>query len=1089
VAGVVASARTPLPGVVVSILNSDGQPVDTTSTGTDGRYGLRLTGPGQYTLKAELVAFASVQRELTLDQATCQQRVDLSMTLASRAPAAVASNSASGTPGPPATQARAATSPTAPQRGANAAVGGRGRPSGAQSRGGRGQQPFQPLELLADESAANRTDEGAIAGDAATQTLLPPGFSPDTSSESVTSIGSSQAAADAFIGPGGFGDRLNEFGGFGGPAGDGQSGGGRGEGGGRGGSGGFGGLGNAVFLGRGRGGNNQIRGSVFQSFDTSSLDTAPFALNGQPTTKPNYLQQRFGATLGGPVAIPGVWDKAKTFFFLNYTGNHSRNPFDAYSTVPTLAERGGDLLAVGRTIINPSTGQPFANNQIPTNLLAPPAQKLLNLFPLPNQTGTTQNFHTVTTTTSNLDDINLRLVHNFGTPPPRGRGQGGGRGGFGGGGRGGGRQGVSNLNIAVHVRRSDNTNANAFPTLGGSTNLTAWDVPVGYSFSKAGMMHSVRFDFNHQHSESQNLFAGNTNVAGDAGLAGVSADPFDWGAPGLSFSQFASVRDMGPSTRTDQTISIGDSIVKTIGQHTMRYGGDLRSIHTDSRTDANARGSYVFTGLYSGSDFGDFLLGLPQQATVQYGPGLEQFRQHTGDLFIQDDWRWKANITVNAGVRYEYYSPVSEIGNKLDTLSAPSTFTAAVPVASGATSPFAGVLPDTIVHPFRTGFAPRVGIAWKPQSSTTVRTGYGINYNSSPYLSIAQQLAAQPPYAVTNTVLSTPATPVPIQTILNTAPTGVTTNNYGVDPNYRLGYVQIWNIDVQRDIARTYQFGIGYTGTKGADLDILRAPNRNPDGTLRIPGVLPFIWESSGADSILQSMTVRFRRRQTHGFGAGVTYTLSKSIDDASSIAGTGAVVAQNDLDLAAERSLSNFDQRHRFTGDFMIDLPFGANKPWFNNDGAMATLLGNWQINGSVQLASGTPVTPIVLGSITDVATGVNGTLRANYNGEPTTISDPTTLKFFNTGAFSVPSPGTFGNAGRNIIIGPGTSVLNAGLMRNITLGGTRALTIQITATNLLNTVQYASINAIVNNPAQFGNVISARPMRRVQVITRFRF
>jgi trimeric autotransporter adhesin len=180
-------------------------------------------------------------------------------------------------------------------------------------------------------------------------------------------------------------------------------------------------------------------------------------------------------------------------------------------------------------------------------------------------------------------------------------------------------------------------------------------------------------------------------------------------------------------------------------------------------------------------------------------------------------------------------------------------------------------------------------------------------------------------------------------------------------------------------------------------------------------------------------------------------------------------VVAQNDQDLAAERGLSTFDQRHRFTGDFTFD--------W-----------RGWQVNGSIQLASGTPFTARVLGDIRDVASGTNGTLRANYNGAPIEVSDPTLAQFFNTAAFSLPSSGTFGNAGRNIIIGPGTTVMNLGVTRTITLGGTRGLSIQVLANNLLNTVQFASIDTVVNSPT-FGQVAAVRPMRRIQLLTRFRF
>src|SRR5258706_209034 len=269
-------------------------------------------------------------------------------------------------------------------------------------------------------------------------------------------------------------------------------------------------------------------------------------------------------------------------------------------------------------------------------------------------------------------------------------------------------------------------------------------------------------------------------AAGAAGLLGVASNPFDWGAPNLSFSTFTSVRDTNPSLRNDRTLSAGDTIVKTHGRHTVRFGGDYRDIRADSQTDANARGSFVFTGLYSGVDFGDFLLGLPQQATVQYGPGLERFRSRSWDLFAQDDWRATDKVTVNAGLRYEYFSPISEADNRLVTLDAAPGFTAAVPVVAGGTGPFSGALADTIVRPFRTGFAPRVGIAWRPVTGTVVRAGYGINYSASPYQSIAQQLAGQPPFASTDTVIASGRMVSPIGTALATATPGTHQHTYAV---------------------------------------------------------------------------------------------------------------------------------------------------------------------------------------------------------------------------------------------------------------------------------------------------------------------
>ena len=1077
VAGAIVANRIPLPGVVVSLVGPDQRVVETSSTGTDGAYVLKVPAFGTYTLKAELTAFAPAAREVTIDPQSCSARVDLAMTLASRAPS-------------PAVPAQSAQAPP-PERGSSPGggrAGGRGS-AGAGRGGGRAAQPFQSLELFADQNGLARGDENGAGAPESAQLVLPPGFSPETSAESVTASGTAQQN-DVFFGPNGPGEFAQRFG-F--PGGDGAGGDGAPPGFGRGGpgaGGGFGGRGGPGFGGPlGRGGRgNQIRGALFDSIDTSALDTAPYALNGQPTTKPQYLQQRFGVTVGGPLTIPKIVDNPRTFFFLNYTANHSTNPYDAYSTVPTLGERSGDFAGLGRTIVDPLTGQAFANNQIPASRIDPAALQLLSLIPAPNQTGTTQNFHNVTTVTNSLDDVNVRLVHTFGDVPQRGRpaaGQGGGRGGFGGRG-GGGRAGSSNLNLAIHYRRADNVSANPLPTLGGESKTHALDMPGGYSFTKAGLFNVVRFGVNWQHAETTNLFANAQNIAGNAGLQGISTSPADWGAPNLSFSDLQPLRDVSASTRTDRTLSLGDTVTKTRNRHTFRFGGDLRSIHADSLASPNARGTYVFTGVYSGYDFADFLLGLPQQASVQPGTPVS-FRKTTGDLFAQDDWRVTDKVTVNAGLRYEYFSPLAEANGHLVTLDVPPTFAAAVPVDAGGTGPFSGVLPDTIVRPYRTGFAPRTGIAWRASDKLVLRGGYSINYNSSVYQSIAQQLANQPPFVQTATVIASPASPLPLETILQDAPPNTISNNYAVDPNYKLPNVQIWNVDLQRDLTRTLQVGIGYTATKGGNLDLLEAPNRTATG-LKIPGVAPFVYETSIADSRMNSLSLRIRKRLSAGFAFGGTYTLSKSIDDASSIAGGGGTLAQNPDDLAAERGLSTFDQRHQFNGNVVYELPFGERKRWFNGDGAAAALLGNWTLNAAVQLSSGTPYSVFVLGSATDVARGTNGTLRANYNGQPIAIADPTTLQFFNTSAFSAPAPGTYGNSGRDIVIGPGISTVNFGVTRNISFGATRGVSVQVNATNLLDTVQFATIDTNLNSRT-FGQVLSVRPMRRIQLQLRYRF
>ena len=269
-----------------------------------------------------------------------------------------------------------------------------------------------------------------------------------------------------------------------------------------------------------------------------------------------------------------------------------------------------------------------------------------------------------------------------------------------------------------------------------------------------------------------------------------------------------------------------------------------------------------------------------------------------------------------------------------------------------------------------------------------------------------------------------------------------------------------------------WNVGAGYTYTRGSSLDILRAPNRDPDG-LRIEGVQPFIWQSSEGSSMLHAATFRVRRRPVKGIGGGVTYTLARSRDNASSIGGGASVVAQDDRNLAAEWGLSSFDRRHQLTGDLQRRAavrrePAVAEQRRSLGRAASRTGAPAPRSPGSRARRSrrASPARPPTSRS------GTNGTLRANYDGSAVQVHDPTIDLFFNTAAFSVPATGTFGTASRNMIIGPGSRQLNAQFSRDVRMGRTRALTMQLNATNLLNMVNYQAIDTIVNSPT-FGQVL----------------
>jgi len=456
-------------------------------------------------------------------------------------------------------------------------------------------------------------------------------------------------------------------------------------------------------------------------------------------------------------------------------------------------------------------------------------------------------------------------------------------------------------------------------------------------------------------------------------------------------------------------------------------------------------------------------------------------------LFIQDDWRQSGALTFNLGLRYELLWPFYEDNGHMANLDVPSDFTAAAAVPSGQTGPFSGAFPAALLRADTNNIAPRLGFAWRARPGTIVRGGYGISYNAGSYASIARQMVAQPPFAVTDTQLGTATDPLTLQAAFAGSTADETKNNYGVDKDYALGVVQTWNADLSKDFRQVWNLGANYTHTRGSSLDIVRAPNRGPDG-LRIPDVQPFLWQTSDGSSVLNALALRARRRPVRGLGGGISYTLAKSRDNASTIGGGGTVVAQNDMDLEAEWGLSSFDRRHQLSADTAIELPFGANRRWLTNGGVWAKLLENWRATATFTWQSGTPYTPRVQAAAADVARGTSGTLRANYLGEPIQVNDPTIDLFFNTAAFTVPSAGAFGNASRNMIIGPGSRQLNAQFGRDIRLGGTRVLSVNLTASNLLNMVSYSAIDTVVNSPT-FGQVLSVRPMRSMQLGLRFRF
>ena len=815
----------------------------------------------------------------------------------------------------------------------------------------------------------------------------------------------------------------------------------------------------------------------------SALDEAPYQLRaGSPQPKPDYLRQSVDFTVGGPLTIPRAFiNSPKTNVTLSYSAIRGGNLFDQYATVPAAAMRAGDLSAMSSPVRDPLTGLPFAGNTIPVERIDPAAQTLLTYLPLPNGSGTSRNFHYTSTNRSTQDSLNVRLTHPLvgsETPPTRG-------------GRGGQplRESTAvsaTLNGQVEYRRNVNDRLNALPSIAGIGRATSLRVPISLNVTRRGTQHTASIGYTRNTNDTTNQYAGVVDVASRVGIADASPDPFAWGIPTLSFATLTSVNDLTPSQRTDQRLTLGYSWSRAIRAHRLRLGGDIGDSRTRSRTDQNARGAFVFTGLYSGSDFADFLLGQPQQASVQYGPGVVHLAGRSLSLYVQDDWRRWSTITINAGIRYELVTPFHDEAGRLANLDVAPGFVAVAPVTSGGSGSFSGPFPDALVRTDTNNVAPRIGAAWRVASRTTLRAGYGVSFNTGSYSALARQLSGQPPFAVTNTAIGTATQPLSLRSALS-AGASATTNTFGVSRDYDAGVVGTWTIDLSRDMGDAWNLSAGLTRATGSSLDIVRAPNRGPNG-LRIAEVQPFLWQTSEGRSHLSSATFRLRRWYVRGVSTSLNYTVARSMDNASTIGGGATVVAQDEQNLAAEWGPSSFSRHHQLSGDLNFELPFGDDHRWLNRGGPWAILLARWSAYVTFSAQTGTPLTARVLSNSADVARGTNGTLRADLTGAPIALDHPTPDRFFNTDAFALPQAGTFGNAGRNLIVGPGSRDLSVQLTRELRLGGTRTLSVQLRASNILNLVNYASVDTVLNSPT-FGQVLSVRPLRSTQLNVRWKF
>jgi hypothetical protein len=565
--------------------------------------------------------------------------------------------------------------------------------------------------------------------------------------------------------------------------------------------------------------------------------------------------------------------------------------------------------------------------------------------------------------------------------------------------------------------------------------------------------------------------------------------------------------------RNNRHLELYDNFTIDRGAHRVKFGAYYFHLQLRPEQPDDARGTFNYTGQFSGNAFADFLLGYPIPATSGIGRGDEDGRTNWLHLYAQDDWRMRDNLTLNVGLRYEYNQHMYDVNNRLasiDLSSAGPRFVIASDEA-GNIHPAAQLLLPLMPIPYVTSLeagwgrglldpsavrlAPRTGFALTFDNSRgVIRGGYGIFLNQWAY-SVQTAFARNLPFFFTRQVDVPLDVRVPTLTTRDILASGAT-GTIGasiMDHGYNVEYSQTWSGGLQYDLFPSTMVEISYMGTwtLGADNATLRNVPEPAAGAIEARQPIPQLSRINAirfdGKSIYYGLTLKADRRLRDNFSYSIGYTLSSSHDDASS---TGATESESNVpqnvrnifDESGEWARSSFDHRHQFVASGVYDLPF-----FRATTGMKRFALAGWRLNGILTMLSGAPFT---------VNLGVD---RANIGAGPAQRPDqlrPPNLpggersqaRWFDTTAFALPAPFAFGSAPRNSVIGPGSATLDAAVAKSWGFGASGAVEFRWEIFNLLNRANFDLPNRVFGN-ANFGRIFSAKSPREMQLGLRVAF
>lgn len=800
-------------------------------------------------------------------------------------------------------------------------------------------------------------------------------------------------------------------------------------------------------------GTNELHGSAFEFLRNDALDAKNF-FDSAADKIPAFRRNQYGATVGGPIK------KDRTFFFFGWEGLRRRQARTSAGSVPSLEFRNGDFSSLlPQTVIrDPLTGQAFVDNRIPANRIDPVTRELMKLYPLPNNSDPVRNFVGTPKETQNFDQFNVRLDHRFSDKDTLL-----------------GRFGIHDDTSFFPFGNLGQTQG--LPGFGRDDELRTRHVTISWThIFNPSIIAEARVGFSRLRQpriqEGKRVFK---DFVKNVGLNGLDANEINFGTPRVTITGFDFIGDPTnlPQDRADNTYQWIYNVSITKSNHAVKAGADIRRLQENLLLNGTARGQFDFTNRYTGHAAADFLLGFPFRSsrTTNFQNIFE--RQTHNNFYVQDDWKVSPKLTVNLGLRYEYNTPVKE---RFGRFSAFDTKTGQIVVQ--------GKVPGTggVYRSDWNNFAPRAGFAYRLQDKTAVRLGYGIFTDVFIVGNNFLQLALNFPFRIpeTFTAGNTPQISLsrdPFPTVLSSA----SISPSSADPDFRDGYVQNWNFTVERELPANMVVEAAYLASKGTKLLTTRDINQATPGAGAVGPRRPFqgfggiSQRESAGNSIYHALQLRFEKRFSHGLSFLSAYTFGRAIDLASS----GGDSVQDTRNLRAERGLADFHTKHRWVFNYIYELPFGPGKRYgASHSGLVGRLISGWQINGITTLQAGRPLTANLTGD--NANTGRSGTDHPNLVGNSRLSGDRRSPDgWFDRGAFTIPAPFTFGNAGRNTLIGPGLSNLDFSVVKNNRWRENYNVQFRAEFFNVANHPNFDQPNRSVNSP-QFGKIFATNGFSR---------